>query len=45
MAEIEMVRAKLIKGEESIKKHGYSKVTPQERLDKFKAKAKKRGQL
>ncbi len=45
MAEIEVIRAKLIEAEESVEKHGYSTFTPEERLTMFKEKARKNGDL
>lgn len=45
MAEIDIIRAKLIEAEASIEKHGYSTLTAEERLDKFKAKARQDGHL
>ena len=45
MAEIEIIRAKLIEAEERIEKHGYNTLTPEERLNMFKEKARKNGEL
>ncbi len=42
---IEKIRAMLIEAEQSVEKYGHSTLTPEERLDTFKEKAKARGLL
>ena len=42
---IEKIRAMLIEAEESVEKYGYSTLTPEDRLNAFKEKAKARGRL
>lgn len=44
-AEIEAIRAGLIRAEQSIEQYGYSEKTPQERLSGFKEKARQNGKL
>lgn len=45
MAEVEVIRAKLIEAEDSIEKLGSSTLTPEEHLEKFKTQARKNGLL
>lgn len=42
-AEIDIIRAKLIQAEDSVEKYGYSTLTPDERLEKIKVKARQNG--
>lgn len=39
------IRAGLIQAEQGIEKHGYSEKTPEGRLEDFKEKARRNGQL
>ena len=45
MAEVDIIRAKLIAAENSIEKQGYSTLSPEQRLAAFKAKAREDGAL
>ena len=45
MAEVEVIRAKLIEAEDSIEKLGSSTLTPEKHLEKFKTQARKNGLL
>lgn len=44
-AERDYIRAKLEAAEESVRKHGYSKLSPAEILEKSKAELRKNGEL
>lgn len=41
----EEIRAGLIQAEQGVEKYGYSEKTPEERLEDFKEKARRNGQL
>ena len=41
----EEIRAELIQAERGVEKYGYSEKTPEERLEDFKEKARRNGQL
>ena len=45
MAELDVIRAKLIEGEESARKHGFVTQTPEQILADFKVRARRNGDL